>query len=231
MTSPKFITTKKDRLFYDQYEYSMGFYLAEVSCLRCLDHAYIDDMIDRRRTWREIARRRWNGQRATTILGRAHRDITDETVTNLHALAEMLLTAPSKFKLVVSMNQAHVYTNDTLLINRLDRMPMLEYKTFAQAQVTRPKDTVALKRPKHHLRSYFKLRSLTAQQKEHLQAFLDHHQDTVRVSPALNQWFVVPYTRLQDYFFVDHDKESWLTLLNLVVPGIIRKTLHIITAK
>lgn len=209
----------------------MGFHLAEVNCLRCLDHDSINDMIQRRRTWREIAHQRWKGQKAATILGRAYREITDDTVDNLHALAEMLLTAPKEFKLVVSVNEAHVYTNDLLLINRLDRMPMLRFKTFAQAQVTRPKNTVALKNPKHQFRSYFKLRNLTAQQKDQLEAFLLNHQGHVRVSPALGEWLAIPYHRIQDYFFVDHDTQSWLTMLNLVVPGVIRKTMHIIPDK
>lgn len=211
----------------------MGFYLEEANCLRCLDHMLIDETIARRRHWREIAKQRWitGRQKLGTIIGRNHREITEETVDNLHAVADMLLTAPQGFKLVVSVNHGHVYTNDLLLIDRLDRMPILTYKTFTQAKIVRPKDTVALKKPKHKFRSYFRLCNLTAQQKDHLEAFLTNHLDHVRVSPALQEWLAIPYTRIQDYFFVDHDNESWLTMLNLVVPGCLRKTMHIIPAK
>lgn len=232
MTSLKFNTVQKDRLYYDRFEYSMGFYLEEVSCLRDLDHNKIEDMIQRRRVWREMARQRWRGQKAATILGMAHgREITDEVIENLHALAEMLITAPEDFKLVVSINQAHVYTNDILLINRLDRLPILQFKTFAQAQVVRPRNTVALKKPRHKFRTYFRLRILTSQQKDHLESFLNNHSAHVRVSPALREWLDMPFNRIQDYFFVDHDTETWLTMLNLVTPGVIRKTMHIIPAK
>lgn len=210
----------------------MGFYLEEVSCLRDLDHDKIEDMIQRRRVWREMARQRWRGQKAATILGLSHgREINDEIIENLHALAEMLITAPEDFKLVVSINQAHVYTNDLILINRLDRMSILQYKTFARAEVTRPRDTIALKRPKYKFRSYFKLMNLTAQQKDHLEAFLNNHSAHVRVGPALRDWLSLPFNRVQDYFFVDHDAETWLTMLNLVVPGVIRKTMNIVPAK
>lgn len=231
MTNLKFSTVKKDRLYYGRFEYSMSFRLDEVSCLRQLDHASIDDIIERRRTWREMTRQRWKGQNAATILGKAYREITDKTVENLHALADMLITAPEEFKLVVSINQAHVYTNDLLLINRLNCLPILEYKTFSQAVVTRPQGTIALKKPKHQFRSYFKLCKLTVQQAHHLEAFLLNHESHVRVSPALQQWLAMPFNRLQDYFFIDHNSESWLIMLNLVIPGIIRKTLHIIPAK
>lgn len=197
-----------------------------------LDHDSVEDMIQRRKIWRELARKRWMGQKAATILGMAYgREITDDIVENLHALTEMLITAPEEFKLVVSMNQAHVYTNELALIDRLDSMSILDFKTFARAQVSRPKNTVALKNPKYQFRSYFKPANLTAAQKDHLQAFLNNHSANVRVSPALREWLAIPFNRLQEYFFVDHDSETWLTMLNLVSPGIIRKTMQIIAAK
>lgn len=233
LTNLKFSPVKKDRLYFDKFNYSMGFHLDEASCLRCLDHAYIDDMITRRMEWREVAQKRWRtaGNKTATIMSRAYKQITAETVENLHAVADIILTTPNPVKLVVSVNQAYVYTNDLNLIEQLDSMPILQHKTFCQAQVVRPKNTIALKQPQHQFRSYFKLLHLNAQQKDQLEAFLMNHQQDVRISPAFVQWLAFPYTRLQDYFFVDHNTESWLTMLNLVVPGCVRKTMHIIPAK
>jgi exopolyphosphatase/guanosine-5'-triphosphate,3'-diphosphate pyrophosphatase len=48
---------------------------------------------------------------------------------------------------------------------------------------------------------------------------------------ALEAWLDDPFLRTQDYFFVDHDSEAWPTMLALVQPGVIRKTLAIVTAK
>jgi hypothetical protein len=228
----KFNQIKKDRLFYDKFEYSVGFYLDEASCLRVLDHASIDDIIERRKQWREIAQRRWaKSKNAGSILCRDWKEITETTVTDLHELAESLLTASTSFKLVVSVNQGHVYTNDVDLINRLDRLPQLKYKTYSQAVIDRPKNTIQLKKPRHKLRSYFRLINLTMQQKDQLAAFLENQQAQVRVSPALLEWTAMPFSHVQDYYFVDHDSETWLTMLNLVCPGIVRKTMHIIPAK
>jgi len=232
-STPKFNPVSKDRLFYDRFEYNIGFGIDEASALRVLDHATIDDTIQRRIQWREIARQRWGKapQNQRVIWGRDWQEITESTVEDLHALAEMLLTAPTEFKLVVSVNQAHVYTNDLILINRLDRMPQLRHKTYGQAVVSRPKNTIRLKNPRHQLRSYFRLVNLTVQQRDQLAAFLNNQQAHVRLSPALKEWAALPFTRLQDYFFVDHDTPTWLTMLNLVVPGVTRKTMHIIPAK
>jgi hypothetical protein len=234
LTSRKFSPVKKDRLFYNQYQYCIGFYLDEVNCLRVLDHAHIDDMLERRKQWREITQQRWiNGkQKHGIIMGRRWRDITEETKDDLHVLAEQLLTTCHKFKLVVSVNQGFVYTNDITLIDQIDNLPQLSYKTYTEARITRPKNTVQLKSSRHNYRSYFKGGiKLTDQQKDQLMDFLYNQRDHVRVSSALQRWIDQPFTRTQDYFFVDHDSENWLTMLNLVQPGIVRKTMHIITAK
>ena len=232
MSKHKFIPVPKDRLFYDLYNYCLGFYLEEVSCLRRLDHAYIDDTMERRRQWREIAQQRWvNGrQKHGVILRRSWKEITEKTVADLHVLAEHLLTAQSDYKLVVSVNQGYIYTNDLPLIDQLSDLPELSYKIYTQAQITRPKNTIALRNPRHQFRTYFKLVKLTKEQKDHLMNFL-HSQKHIRISPGLTRWLDCPFNRSQDYFFVDHNSESWLTMLNLVHPGIVRKTMHIIAAK
>lgn len=233
MTNLKFKPVRKDRLFYDRFEYCVGFNLDEVNCLRVLDHAYIDDMIERRKQWREIAQQRWvaGRQKHGIIMSRRWKEITEKTSQDLHSLATVLLSTTADFKLVVTINQAYVYSNDLHLIDELADMPELTYKTFTQAQICRPKNTIQLKNAQHAYRSYFKMVNLNAEQKDSLMFFLHNQRDLVRVSPALSRWFDQSFTRTQDYFFVDYSAPSWITMMALVQPGIIRKTLHIIPAK
>jgi hypothetical protein len=211
----------------------MGFYLEEVSCLRELDHDSIDDNMERRKQWREISQQRWvnSRQQHGTILRRNWRPITEKTVSDLHTVAEQLLTTSADYKLVVSVNQGYVYTNNVSLIDQLSGMPELNYKTYTRARVTRAKNTIALKNPQYQFRTYFKLIKLTVPQKNQLMNFLHGQQGHVRLSPGLDQWIGQPFNRCQDYFFVDHNTESWTTMLSLVHPGLIRKTMHIIAAK
>jgi len=220
-------------LFYDRFTYCLGFHLDEISCLRVLDHAGIDDMIERRKQWREIAQQRWvaGRQKHGIIMSRRWKDITEKTVADLHSLAQALLTTSVDFKLVVSVNQGYVYTNDTALIDQLDGMSELTYKTYTQAQIVRPKNTIQLRNPRHQFRTYFAMHKLTPEQRHNLEEFLITQSAHVRLSPALARWIDQPFNRTQDYFFVDHDAQSWCTLLSLVQPGIIRKTMHIIPAK
>jgi hypothetical protein len=232
----QFKSIVKDRLFYNRFEYVIGFVLDEASCLRDLSHEEIDKTIERRIEWREIALQRWHktgqilGSKSHDILGRRQKDITDDTVENLHALAEILLTAKSEFKLVVSGNQGHIYTNELMFIDQLDRLPFLTQKHYSQAVINRPRDSIQLKNPRHLFRSYFKITKLTSEQKTHLTGFL-LNQKTVRLSPALDEWIVSPFNRTQDYFFIDHDTMAWLTMLGLVRPGLIRKTMDIVPTK
>jgi len=223
----------KDRLFYNRFEYAIGFQLDEVNCLRRLDHGHIDTMIERRRAWREIAQQRWQKSNNTvggSILTRRTREITDKTVADLHELAAHLLTTASDFKLIVSMNYGHVYTNDPNLIDQLSDLGSLKQKIYSRAVITRPQNTIRLKNPQHQFRSYFKSVKITQEQKDHLLAFLANQTET-RSSPALISWILTPYHRTQDYFFVDHNDMSWVTMFSLVRPGLIRKTMQIIPDK
>jgi hypothetical protein len=235
-SNPKFKPVVKDRLFYNRFEYAIGFTLQEASALRDLRHDEIDLTMERRREWIEIAHQRWH--KTGTMLGRQHNiisrrrtEITDKTTKDLHDLAELLLTTTADYKLVVSVNQGHVYTNDLNLIDQLNQLDFLANKYYSHAQVDRPENTIRLKNSRHQYRSYFKIIKLTAVQKDHLMDFLYNQQDYVRVSPALQRWIDQPFNRTQDYFFVDYNSSSWLTMLALVNPGLIRKTMQIIPAK
>jgi hypothetical protein len=231
-TNLEFKPVTKDRLFYSRFQYCLGFNLDEATCLRELDHANIDELIQRRKQWQEVAQQRWiNGRQNTTILSRRWKEITEQTVADLHSVADVLLTSTTDFKLVVSVHQGYVYTNDLALLSKLDGMPELTCKTRTQAQVDRPQNTIRLKKSNYNFRSYFKTLHLSAQEKQQLVNFLKTQQDFVRTSPAMIQWIREPFTRLQDYYFVDHDSRQWLTLISLVSPGIIRKTMQILADK
>ena len=225
----KFKPVIKDRLFYDRFQYCIGFHLDEVSCLRELNHQYIDIIIARRRQWREVSLQRWANSVPgnKNILTRRAKEINDENVTNLHTLTDVLLRSRVDFKLVTSVGQAWIYTNDIELIDRVNQLDFLIWRTYTQAQVDRPKNTIKLKQPKHSHRSYLKSVKLTDIEKTQLCNFFLNQTD-IRISPALAKWVDDRWHRTQDYFFVDHDSEGWLVLLSLVKPGLIRKTVELI---
>jgi hypothetical protein len=188
-------------------------------------------MLDRRKQWREVAHQRWNGQKPNAQQSRLWNEITEEVEQNLYDFADILRNSGVDLKLVVSSNCGWVYTNSLELIGRLKPMRMLTGKKYSEAVIDRPKNTILLKNPQHQFRSYFKITKITSDQKDMLINFLNNQRAGIRVSPALETWITGKFHRTQDYFFVDHDEMSWLTMLSLVHPGIIRKTLQIVTAK
>jgi hypothetical protein len=125
----KFKQIAKDRLFYDRWQYCITFMLDEVSSLKTLDHEYIDAVLERRKLWREVTQQRWTTMAAgagtgrvklaQTIMSRGWRNITDETVANLHELAEVLITTRAEYKVVTSVDQCWIYTNNLNLIKKL----------------------------------------------------------------------------------------------------------------
>jgi hypothetical protein len=192
-------------------------------------------MIERRKTWRDIALQRWNavskkGKPPSILSHRTWNEITEDVETNLHTLASILIDSGITFKLVVSGDYGWVYSNDIELIDRLKQLKILTSKTYTEAIVDRPKNTIKLKNPKYKFRSYFKINKITNNQKDNLVNFLTNQQQYIRISPALQSWCNGTFHRIQDYFFVDHSDMSWLTMLALVNPSLIRKTQQIIPA-
>ena len=209
----------------------MTFYLPEGSCLRELDHDAIEATIEGRRRWRQIQQQRW--QRGQTILVNTghYQEITKKIADDLHTVARVLIENSNKFKIVVSINTVWVYTNELSLLTKLADLSCVKDMSFTEAVINKPRDVVLLKNPKHTHRSYFRYKKITQQQKHNLVKFLENQQNFVRLSPSLLDWLDNRFFRSQDYFFIDHDGVNWLTMLGLVCPDIIRKTMQIEQAK
>jgi hypothetical protein len=210
----------------------MSFHLDEVSCLRELNHQYIDVIIERRRQWREISLQRWNnsGPINKNIVTRRAKEITDDNVKNLHTLTDVLLRSRVDFKLVTSVSSAWIYTNNIALVEQLKELDFLIWPTYTQAVINRPKNTIRLKQPKHTHRSYLRSVKLTEEEKIQLRNFFTNQVECIRISPALLTWMGDKFYRTQDYFFVDHNEKSWLIMLSLIKPGLVRKTVELIAA-
>lgn len=194
--------------------------------MRGLSHDLIDSRLDQRIEWRDIARKRWRA----TMDGPSWNVITDEIRANLHLICDTILNSTVGYKLVVSTNFGWIYTDDLELIDQLKSIRCLRNKTYTRAVVNRPKNTIRLKNSCYSSRSYFINVKLTAAEKDNLKNFFANQREHIRTSPSFNEWLTdKPYLRTQDYFFIDYTGDQWLTMLSLIRPGIIRRTLSIIT--
>ena len=220
----KFKTVNKDRLFYDQYQYSACIPLKESTALRGnLSHDAIDQAIERRQTY-------WAMMRNSIV----DRRIDDSVVAQLHDICDFLLALTDEYKLVFNYNHwLTIYTNSLTIINQVNALDFIANKTYSQVNVNRPRDTILLKNSKHTKRSYFREFAINSNEKEILTNFFESQQDYIRISPGLKNWMNrgYRYNYVYDYFFVDYSEDLWLTMLNLVRPGIIRKTVEILQDK
>jgi len=212
-----------DRLFYDHWQYCIHFRLPEVSALRdSLDRSSIDELLDRRQHWRERVRQRWPHNNFV----RGHDAITDSVRENLYNFAEFLTLTTEPYKMVITVDQCRVYSNSVNLLERIGRLPFVRNPKYTESRITRARNTIALKNAEYQYRSYFKSVKLTAEEKTQINNFLKSQE--IRVSPALHEWMGTPFNRTQDYYFVDYNSELWPTMLSLIRPGLIRRTVDIV---
>jgi hypothetical protein len=96
------------------------------------------------------------------------------------------------------------------------------------ACIVRPKNTVSLRNSPHQYRTYFREKSINQTEKQQLLTFLQT-QTEWRVSKALLKRLTrsSPMWMSRSYF-VDHNTESEVVMLSLIVPGILQMTMPVV---
>jgi hypothetical protein len=216
----------RSSLYYNQYEWCITINISEAPCLRYLGSAQFESAIRNARHWAEKdvwTDRSWS--------------VTKETA--LRETRDVLVTETLPFNTVVSFNTVCIYTNRRRLADRLVRLGNdgVHMHLVRQAVLTKPANVVQLQESKYAYRTYFRERKYTRDQRDMLKNFLDSRRDTLRVSPALSDWingnvgYILNLNYSRSHYFVDHDHPNEGTMLSLVIPGIVRKTMPIETTK
>jgi len=218
----------RSSLYYDQYEWCVTLQIAEANCLRNLEQKRFDQAILNAKRWRQeivsyaqLPSERW----------------TYEKEQALREARDCLLAETEPFKTVVSYNTVCIYTNHLVLADHLEA-DGFELRLVRQARLTKPANVVQLRESQYAYRTYFRERRINLEQRNMLANFLNSRRDTLRVSTALDNWVnskFIGYVRNHSYsrahYFVDHDHPNEGTMLSLVMPGIVRKTMPIQTTK
>jgi hypothetical protein len=217
----------RSSLYYAQYEWCITMNISEASCLRYLEPGRFEAAIRNARHWAENAK--WTDQAWS---------ITKETA--LRETREVLLAETTPFKTVVSFMTVSVYTNHRDLADRLVNLENdgVRVRLVRQAAITRPSNVVQLRESQYAYRTYFKERKYTQEQRLMLANFLNARKDTLHPCGALMSWltgqfpgYVLNLNYSRSHYFVDHDHPNEGTMLSLVMPGIVRKTMPIETTK
>lgn len=212
-----FQSVSKDRLFYDQYEYGVCINVEEASCLRAKTRSELLRIVE----YRNNARRQYYSSASKIV-------IEGEVLENLIIAFDFLDQHRDCVKLLVSYNVMYVYSNDPVLLEKITQQHWAKFRSAVQACVNLPRDVVLLTNPQYQYRSYFKDKVLNETQASMLLNFLESRSDIYSITRSfranLNRWRR-PY--IPRHLFVDHNDLKDITMLNLVVPGLIRKTLTV----
>ena len=224
--------TDSDRLFFDHYQYSCRFHMQKLFVIRgLLNHTdkSLNDYVHKRYTRHHHVQQSFN--RAWSYPGLKQdapqpRELYE--LRNLIDLSQFVENNKDFIKLTINYGGwGHLYVNDLNHINQLFSINGVTYDKITQVVINRPRDTVLLKHSKYQLRTYFRDLHLTSQQQGQLKHFLQSQED-FRLSPGLADFVDNYYLYTYRYHFIDHNRDSDLLMLEMIVPGIIRKTLKII---
>jgi hypothetical protein len=229
----KVVPDERSSLYYSEYEWCVTLHISDAHCLRYLKTVRFEAAIRNAKYWAEqemVQHRRpvrhpWDGTAKESAL-RETRDV--------------LLEEDGEYKAVISYNVLSLYTNNRRLADRFIKLgdPGVQLHLVRQAVITRPAGVVQLRESKHGYRTYLRERKYDYDQRQMLLNFLKSREGTLRPCGSLLTWLGIGQRRYmlnpnysRSYYFVDHDHPNEGTMLSLVMPGIVRKTLPIETTK
>lgn len=211
-----FEPVSRDRMFYDQYQYGICISLEESSVLRQKTLGGLHSAIEYRNV---IRTRYWGG---------SNNAIDDKIKRNLIAVWHELDAVRNSIKLVISFNILYIYSNDVAVLQHIADIPQVKFNNAVQSIVNRPRDVIVKTDPKFKYRSYFRERNLSDLERDRLLNFIQSRGDIFGVTNSFKKYLrKKSYYWLQRHQFVEHNDIKDITMLSLVVPGLIRKTLTV----
>ena len=229
----KVVPDDRSSLYYNQYEYCVTLHISDVSCLRDLKTVRFEAAIRNAKYWaeqemlqnRRPVRHPWDGTAKESAL-RETRDV--------------LLEEDGEYKAVISYNVLSLYTNNVQLADQFVKLGNdgVRLHLVRQAVITKPAGVVQLQESKYGYRTYLRERKYDYDQRQMLLNFLKSREGTLRPCGSLLTWlgtgrhrYMINPNYSRSYYFVDHDHPNEGTMISLVIPGIVRKTLPIETTK
>ena len=209
----KFKTVERNQLFFGQYQYCISFFLKNVSVLRDLDPIKILRSIQYRNQW------------APSVISKK---ITEEEQHELIQVCDYLLARSHAFKRTVSTHMMYLYTNNPEDFKNLNDVGGLVVSNCTQVFVTLQPNAVTLKNPAHSYRTFFRERWLRDHELQNIREYFRARADQFRLSPGFQMLVEGRRMWLMGNYFVDHNEPQADFLINMAVPGIVKKTLPIV---
>ena len=210
----KFKTVERNQLFFGQYQYCISFFLMNASVLRELDPIKILRSIQYRNQWAPTANYK---QR-----------IAEQEQHELIQVGDYLLARPHPFKRTVSTHVMYLYTNHPADFQNLNGVGGLVVTNCTQVNVSLQPDAVTLKNPAHSYRTFFRERWLRDHELQNIRGYFQARPNQFRLSPGFEMLVNGRRMWLMGNYFVDHNEPQADFLINMAIPGIVKKTLPIV---
>jgi len=209
----------------------------EIGCVRSLDSHKMQSHIRMRMSYEQ--------RRYTTVynldgtkLPEQPSKFTTRCRDNLEGIRALLATETHPKKMVFFNNYLTVYTNNLGLHGRLMACDWIESVDLKRAELNLPPDTILLKNPQYQYRTYFRGRNLGKQQKARLAVWVTTQGDDIAASKSLQRFLDIETspTRVywwrndatESYYYIEHNSLQYETMLSMICPGMVRKTLPIV---
>jgi len=216
MTNYRIIKKNRNDYFYGKYQYSLLIYLTGANCLK--------STVDHQKKLQVNCTYFWSRFNKLSVV----------QIDDLHYCCHQLNQLQNNFKVVTFNDGLSFYTSSLEDINRLMSQDFFENRCqdLYQANVVYDKKFVFLKNPKFLYRSYLSSQKLKSDCFQTLQNFTKNNSHSIRCNPRLHWSFndkskIYQYKYIYSTDFVDHNTELEITMLNLIVPQLTRKTFEI----
>jgi hypothetical protein len=211
----RFKTVDRNQLFFGQFQYCISFHLAHANVLRALDPIKALRSIQQRNAWAPSAH-----------LG--HK-ISEQEQHDLIQVCDYLLARPNQFKRTVGTHTMYLYTNHPADFKHLNGVGGLVVTGHTQVRVNLQPNAVTLKNPRHSYRTFFRERWLKDHELKNIREYFQTRSDQFRLSPGFQLLVNGRRMWLMANYFVDHNEPQADFLINMAVPGIVKKTLPIVS--
>lgn len=224
-----------DRLFFDQYRYSLKLHVKDFSCLREIRNSTktqteVEFIVAKRFAKRLSYDRFWTyTEPGTAILNTTNEQTTTKMrLDNLIDLLGVLWPIRKQIKIMFSGDWGYIYSNDKDHLVQINNLHYVTGYYIKEAVVSRTKDTVALKSSAYRFRSYFAYKKYDEDKKARILDYLKNQPD-VKISRGLKHWLkykISDWSRRHYYF--DHNDAKIELMLRLIFPDLVRITMPII---
>jgi hypothetical protein len=247
-SNPEVELTSSDRLFYDRYQYSLRFRLDEFHCIRPwhdYDGNNVEELLEKIEQYRRRHHLRcnreiqynnnWTKPKYYKAFEKTNREFQQQLERDLYPIVRLLWPVRADIKVVATTHWGYVYSDRLDLLKSIADMQAVCRPVIQQVVIDRPLNTIGLRNKQHNYRTYLRDLRVTESQRDQIQQYLAQQQD-VRLCPSLKSWSQVDraYPWLKNVawsrstFFFDHQGAADALMLEMMVPGIVRKTLEIV---